>query len=226
MRVLIVEDDRKMAALLQKGLEEEGYGAAAAHDGLRGLESALSNAFDVLVLDVMLPGIDGVEITRRLRATKNEVPILMLTARDANSDIVRGLDAGADDYLTKPFSFEILLARIRALSRRTGGPPHNQLRFRDLVMDLETHEVRRAGSLAPLTRTEFAILECLLRRAGRVVPRDALIQDVWGYDRDVESNTLDVFIRLLRTKVDTPGRSRLIQTVRGIGYAIREGEER
>jgi two-component system response regulator MprA len=226
MRVLIVEDDRKMAGLLQKGLEEEGYGAAVAQDGVRGLESALSHAFDVVILDVMLPGIDGVEITRRLRAAKNAVPILMLTGRDANTDIVRGLDAGADDYLTKPFSFEVLLARIRALARRTAGAPHNQLRFRDLVMDVEAHEVRRAGSLAQLTRTEFAILECLLRRAGRVVPRDALIQDVWGYDRDVESNTLDVFMRLLRTKVDAPGRPRLIQTVRGIGYALREGEER
>jgi DNA-binding response OmpR family regulator len=226
MRVLIVEDDRKMAGLLQKGLEEEGYGAAVAQDGVRGLESALSHAFDVVILDVMLPGIDGVEITRRLRAAKSAVPILMLTGRDANTDIVRGLDAGADDYLTKPFSFEILLARIRALARRTAGVPHNQLRFRDLVMDVEAHEVRRAGSLAQLTRTEFAILECLLRRAGRVVPRDALIQDVWGYDRDVESNTLDVFMRLLRTKVDGPGRPRLIQTVRGVGYALREGEER
>jgi DNA-binding response OmpR family regulator len=225
MRVLIVEDDRKMAALLQKGLEEEGHGAAVAYDGLRGLETARQHSFDVLVLDVMLPGIDGFEVTRRLRAAKSAVPILMLTARDANADVVRGLDAGADDYLTKPFSFEILLARVRALGRRTSGPPHQRLQFCDLAMDLEAHEVRRGGTLAALTRTEFAILECLLRRAGRVVPREGLIEAVWGYDRDVESNTLDVFMRLLRAKVDPPGRPRLIQTVRGVGYAIREGEE-
>jgi DNA-binding response OmpR family regulator len=224
MRVLIVEDDRKMAALLQKGLEEEGYGASAAHDGLRGLESALSHTFDVLVLDVMLPGIDGVEITRRIRATKSEVPILMLTARDANTDIVRGLDAGADDYLTKPFSFKVLLARLRALARRKTVEPALNLTIADLVLDPVSREVRRAGTAIPLTRTEFMLLEFLMRNCGRVMTRTRLFEVVWGVDRDVEENTLERYISMLRAKIDTPSARKLIHTSRGVGYVMRDEE--
>jgi two-component system, OmpR family, response regulator MprA len=179
---------------------------------------------DVVILDVMLPVLDGFAVARRLRAAGNTVPILMLTGRDADRDIVKGLDAGADDYLTKPFSFNVLLARIRALTRRTQHDHGVALRAGDLALDLAAHEVRRGGRTIHLTRTEFAILECLMRRAGRVVPRQSLVDEVWGDDREIGSNTLDAFIRLLRSKVDAGTEHKLIHTVRGIGYCIREGE--
>ena len=193
-----------------------------AFDGPGGLDSAQHGEFDVLVLDVMLPGLDGFSIVRRLRAAGRSTPILLLTARDAAEDVVTGLDAGADDYLTKPFSFKILLARLRALSRRKNVEPRTQLQIGDLVFDPATHEVKRADVIVALTRTEFVLLDLLLRNAGRVVTRTRMIGAAWGCDREVESNTLDVFIRQLRAKIDLPGSHKLIHTIRGIGYALRE----
>jgi DNA-binding response OmpR family regulator len=222
MRILIVEDDRRLAQQLKKGMEEHGHAVSVASEGVGGLEAAKLGQYDVLVLDVMLPGLDGFSIVRRLRAAKKATPILLLTARDAADDIVAGLDAGADDYLTKPFAFKILLARLRALSRRKNVEPSTRLRMDDLVLDPATRDVRRGGSLVSLTRTEFVLLEMLMRNAGRVITRARMIEAVWGYERDIESNTLDVFIRQLRAKIDLPGSPKLIQTVRGIGYALRE----
>jgi DNA-binding response OmpR family regulator len=224
MRILIVEDDRKLARQVKKGLDEHGHSVSVASDGTEGLEVAQYGDFDVLVLDVMLPGLDGFSIVRRLRAAGKSTPILLLTARDTAEDVVTGLDAGADDYLTKPFSFKILLARLRALSRRKSVEPRTQLLIGDLVLDPATREVKRAGSVISLTRTEFALLEMLMRNAGRVITRTRMLEAVWGDDREVESNTLHVFIRQLRIKIDLPGCHKLIHTIRGIGYALREEE--
>jgi DNA-binding response OmpR family regulator len=222
MQILIVEDDRKLARQLKKGLEEHGNSVTVAFDGPEGLDAAQYGEFDVLVLDVMLPGLDGFSIVRWLRAAGRSTPILLLTARDAAEDVVSGLDAGADDYLTKPFSFKILLARLRALSRRKNVEPRTQLQIDDLVVDPATREVKRAGSVLSLTRTEFVLLDLLIRNAGRVITRARMIEAAWGHERDVESNTLDVFIRQLRAKIELPGSHKLIHTIRGIGYALRE----
>jgi DNA-binding response OmpR family regulator len=224
MRILIVEDDQKLARQLQKGLAEQGYTATLAFEGHEGLHTARSEPFDVFVLDVMLPGIDGFSLVRRLRASGSVTPILLLTARDTAEDIVMGLDAGADDYLTKPFSFKVLVARLRALSRRKQVEPRTHLHIADLVLDSPRHEVKRAGVPIPLTPREFELLELLLRNSGRVLTRSRLIEAVWGSERDVESNTLDVFISQLRTKLEAAGMSKLIHTIRGIGYTLREEE--
>src|SRR5688572_18142120 len=224
MRLLVVEDEKRMADLLRKGLQEEGYAVTVASDGTTAVEMAEANQFDLILLDLMLPGMDGFQVAQRLRREGNRVPILMLTARDATTDIVQGLDLGADDYLTKPFSFEVLLARIRAMLRRGPASQSVKLRVGDLELDPGSHEVRRRGEPIHLTRTEFNLLEILMRRSGQVIPRDTLIEAVWGYDRNIESNTLDAFIRLLRSKVEGDGGPRLIHTVRGIGYVIREQE--
>ena len=224
MRILVVEDDQKLARQLQKGLAEQGHSVTLAFDGQEGLYSAQSEPFDLFVLDVMLPGMDGFSLVRRLRAAGSATSILLLTARDTAEDIVMGLDAGADDYLTKPFSFKVLLARLRALSRRKQAEPSAKLQIADLVLDLPKHEVKRAGVLIPLTPREFEFLELLLRNSGRVLTRHRLIDAVWGNERDVENNTVDVFIRQLRTKVEPPGTSKLIHTIRGIGYTLREEE--
>ena len=222
MRILVVEDDRELAGYVSRTLEEEGNTVSTCFDGRSGLRTAQSSPFDAIVLDVMLPLLDGVEFARRLRAEGIATPILMLTGRDAPQDIVRGLDAGADDYLTKPFSFDVLLARLRARTRPPGcrGPV---LRYADLTVNTETHEVWRGSAALNLTPTEFAILDCLIKSAGRIVTRHRLIDTVWGVDRDVGNNNLDVFIRLLRTKIDGPGQPRLIQTSRGVGYSLRQG---
>jgi two-component system copper resistance phosphate regulon response regulator CusR len=224
MRILIVEDDQKLARQLQKGLAEQGYTATLAFEGHEGLHTARSEPFDVFVLDVMLPGIDGFSLVRRLRTSGSVTPILLLTARDTAEDIVMGLDAGADDYLTKPFSFKVLVARLRALSRRKQVEPRTHLHIADLVLDSPRHEVKRAGVPIPLTPREFELLELLLRNSGRVLTRSRLIEAVWGSERDVESNTLDVFISQLRTKLEAAGMSKLIHTIRGIGYTLREEE--
>lgn len=221
MKLLVVEDDRKLASVLRRGLEEEGYVVTLAHEGAIGLSYAEAGSFDGIVLDVMLPGLDGFQIGRRLRTGGNRTPILFLTAKDAIADVVEGLDLGGDDYLTKPFSFEILLARLRALTRRGPATQPVRLEVADLVLDAETRVVTRAGQRISLTRKEFALLETLMRNTGRVVDRDRLIDTVWGFERDIESNTLDVFIRLLRAKVDRGYRHKLIQTVRGVGYCVR-----
>ena len=172
----------------------------------------------------MLPDLDGFSIVRRLRAAKRATPILLLTARDAADDVVTGLDAGADDYLTKPFSFKILLARLRALARRKNVEPSTKMQAGDLVLDPAGREVKRCGFVISLTKTEFVLLEMLMRNAGRVITRTRMIEAVWGYERDIENNTLDVFIRQLRAKIDVPGSQKLIHTIRGIGYALREEE--
>ena len=221
MRILLVDDDRELAEYLRKGLEEENHAVTICFEGSTGLRAAERTAFDIVVLDVMMPFLDGLEVTRRLRKQNVRTPILLLTARDAPEDVVRGLDAGADDYLTKPFSFEVLLARIRARTRATHARQASTLRYADLVLDPSTREVSRGGQPIRLTRTEFSILECLMHAAGRVVSRDHLIDEVWG-DRDVSNNNLEVFVRYLRGKVDLEGKKRLIHTDRGIGYSLRD----
>lgn len=222
MRILVVEDERRLLQLLQRGLSEEGHSVMTASDGRDALEIAQSGDFEAILLDVMLPGVDGFEIARKLRSGHNDTPILMLTARDTEQDIIRGLDYGADDYITKPFSFAELLARLRAVTRRTGGMHKSStLTCADLQLDAATHEVSRGGRRLHLTRTEFLLLEKLMRHEGQPVSRRALIDTVWGYDREIENNTLDAFIRLLRQKVDGPGHVSLIHTVRGFGYAAR-----
>jgi len=221
MKLLIVEDELRMADLLQKGLKEEGHVVARASDGAEGLALAKSYEFDVIILDVMMPKLSGYELAKRLRADKNRTPILMLTARDAVPDIVHGLDLGADDYMTKPFSFEELLARLRAVKRRALAAADTHLQVGDLILDPDSREVSRGDDRLSLTRTEYSLLERLMYRAGKVVSRRSLIESVWGFDRDIEENTLDAFMHLLRNKVDSPGRPRLIHTVRGIGYMIR-----
>ena len=224
MRILIVEDDRRLANQLKKGLDEEGHPTSIVFDGKEGWEAANANEFDVFVLDVMLPTVDGFSLVRRVRRAGIATPILMLTARDSNEDVVTGLDAGADDYLTKPFSFRVLLARLRALERRKQVDPRTLLQVSDLTLDAATHRVERGGASVPLTRTEFAILDLLIKNAGKVLTRERLIESVWGYDCEIESNTLDVFMRQLRLKVEPPGSRKLIHTVRGVGYTLREEE--
>jgi len=222
MQVLVVEDERRMAELLRQGLEEEGHSVVLAPDGRKGLAMAESYPFDVIVLDVMLPGMDGFTVVKKLRGTKNQTPILMLTARDATQDVIEGLNLGADDYLVKPFSFDVLLARLRAVSRRGPIPHPVSLHMADLSLNPASREVMRGRRRIMLTRTEFSLLELLIRRAGRVVPRESLIEAVWGFDSEVRNNTLDAFIRLLRDKVDVAEESKLIHTVRGVGYCLRE----
>jgi DNA-binding response OmpR family regulator len=222
MHVLIVEDEKKMAELLKKGLEEENHSVSLAHDGRDALEMAQALEYDAIVLDLMLPGIDGFEVARRLRKSGDKTPILVLTARDTVPDVVKGLDIGADDYMTKPFSFEEFLARLRAISRRASAPRATLLQVGDLVLNPASHEVKRGGEEISLSRTEFRLLEFLMRRAGRVVPRNTIVNAVWDTNEDVEENTLDAFISLLRNKVDRDRKVKLIQTVRGTGYSIRD----
>jgi DNA-binding response OmpR family regulator len=221
MQVLVVEDERRMAELLRQGLEEEGHSVFLAGDGKEGLAIAESHSFDAIVLDVMLPGMDGFSIARKLRAALNQTPILMLTARDATEDVVAGLNLGADDYLVKPFSFDVLLARLRAVSRRGPIAQPVELKVQDLTLNPASREVTRGARRVALTRTEYTLLELLMRRAGRVVTRENLIEAVWGFDSEVRSNTLDAFIRLVRDKVDIAGERKLIHTVRGVGYCVR-----
>ena len=220
MKILVVEDEKGMARVLQKGLEEQGYVVSWASDGLAALELAGLNKFDLILLDVMLPGISGLEVTRRLRDNRQDTPILMLTARDAVPDIVKGFDAGADDYLTKPFSFAVLLARIRALDRRHNELRALSLRVADLTLDVPQRRVLRAQREIHLTPTEFRLLEFLMRREGKVASRRAILDAVWGPSENVEENTLDAFVRLLRRKIDEGEPVRLIHTVRGLGYRL------
>ncbi len=224
LNILLVEDDKDLAGFVRQGLEDESCIVKVCHDGGSGLRQAEMHAFDIILLDVMLPVLNGFEVTKRLRLQKVRTPILLLTARDAPEDIVKGLDAGADDYLTKPFEFEVLLARIRARTRSASAKGAGQMRFADLFLNADKREAVRAGQRLDLTRTEFSILECLMRAAGRVVTRDRIIELVWG-DRDVSENNLDVFIRYLRSKVDREGLPRLLHTERGLGYSLKEGHD-
>ena len=221
MRLLLVEDEKRLAALLEAGFTEEGIHVLVAHHGSEGLAAAESSSFDVIILDIQLPGIDGMALARRLRHHGNQTPILMLTARDAPQDVLEGLNLGADDYVTKPFSFEILLARVRAVCRRMQHPRPVCLQLADLQLNTATREVTRQGRMIRLTKREHSLLELLLQNAGRPVTRDTILEAVWGFRNDVEENTLEAFVKLLRQKVDAPFPTKLIQTVRGIGYCLR-----
>jgi DNA-binding response OmpR family regulator len=221
MRVLIAEDERAMAEQLRRGLEREGYSVLVAADGQQALELARNSEHDLMILDWMLPKLEGTEVARRLRQANVPTRILMLTARDATPDVVTGLDCGVDDYLSKPFAFEVLLARLRALARRIPATQLPVLEVADLALDPATRNVTRAGAPIKLSTKEFSLLHFLMRRSGQAVPRQTLIEAVWGYDSRIESNTLDAFIHLLRAKVDADPHVKLIHTVRGIGYAIR-----
>jgi two-component system response regulator MprA len=225
MRILLVEDDPRMRALVRRGLVEHGHTVEVSATGPAALDAAHRSQFDVVVLDVMLPGCSGFDVARGLREAHNPAAVLMLTARDAVTDVVAGLDAGADDYLVKPFAFKVLLARLRALSRRPPAVHADRFQVGDLSLNTDARTVSRASGPITLTRTEFNLLECLVRNAGRVVTRETLIERVWGSDREVEANTLDVFVKSLRHKVDANAAVRLIHTIRGVGYCLREEAE-
>ena len=221
MRVLLVEDERKISAYVKRGLEEQGYAVDAVYTGADGLEWAQSAAYDLIVLDILLPELDGLVVCRELRQRGLRAPILMLTARDTVDDRVAGLDAGADDYLVKPFALKELLARLRALTRRGADAPKSPvLEVGDLSLDTLTHRVRRAGRSIELTAKEYAILEYLMREAGRVLTRTLIAEHVWNYDVYNQSNVVDVYIRNLRRKIDDPFAAKLIHTVRGAGYQL------
>jgi two-component system, OmpR family, response regulator MprA len=228
--VLVVEDDPGVRDSLRRSLTFNGFTVTTAGDGVTGLAAATSTTErpDVVLLDVMLPRMDGLEVCRRLRATGEDIPVLMLTARDEVADRVAGLDAGADDYLPKPFALEELLARLRALLRRSratgpdGEVSHGELRFADLVMDPETRDVRRGDRPIRLTRTEFSLLETLLTRPKRVLTRGQILEEVWGYDFPTTANSLEVYVGYLRRKTEEGGEPRLVHTVRGVGYVLRE----
>jgi DNA-binding response OmpR family regulator len=220
MKILVVEDEKSMAQALRRGLEEENYVVSLAHDGVSALSLAQDKQFDIVLLDVMLPGINGIQVARQLRESQANIPILMLTARDSVPDIVNGLESGADDYLTKPFSFAVLLARIRALQRRVAEPRSHTLRVSDLALEITQRRVFRAGCEIHLTPTEFRLLEFLMRNQGRIATRAAILDAVWGPTEDVEENTLDAFVRLLRRKIDENAPIKLIHTMRGFGYSL------
>lgn len=222
MRVLVVEDDATMSALLEAALREEGDAVVVERSGTAAVEIAHSHPFDAIILDVMLPGLDGFGVVHQLRQRGCQTPVLMLTARDTDRDIVHGLNAGADDYLTKPFKLDVLIARVRAVARRGVAPLTLILSAGDLTINTATREVKRGVRPLELTRTEYGLLELLVRNAGRIVARERIIETVWGFGADVENNTVDTFMHLLRRKVDPPDEPRLIQTIRGVGYAIRE----
>lgn len=222
MHLLLVEDERRLAAAVRRVLEEEGHVVDVVGDGADGLAQARAESYDLIVLDVMLPTMNGFEVARRLRATKDATPILMLTARDSVQDRVEGLDAGADDYLVKPFAIAELLARVRALGRRRQGTVEaDVLKVGDLELDLRGREARRDGAGIELTSKEFALLEALMRHPGQVLTRSQLLDLVWSYDMLTESNVVDTYIHYLRNKVDKNFEPKLIRTVRGAGYSIR-----
>jgi two-component system response regulator MprA len=228
MRILVVDDDRAVRESLRRSLEFNGYQVDLASDGQQALDSVTSARPDAMVLDVMMPRLDGLQVCRRLRSTGDDLPILVLTARDLVSDRVAGLDAGADDYLPKPFALEELLARLRALLRRAiadlnGSPAAGpSLHFADLEMDPGTRDVRRGDRSISLTRTEFALLELLLSHPKQVLTRSRILEEVWGYDFPTSGNALEVYVGYLRRKTEAAGEPRLIHTVRGVGYALRE----
>ena len=223
MRILVVEDEKKVASFLQKGLREEGYSVDVAHDGGDGLMKALVHEYDLLLLDVMLPGKSGVEIVRELRAKERATPVLMLTARDSEQDVIMGLDAGADDYLTKPFGFDELLARVRALIRRGGATRADRLVYDDVELDRVKHTAGRRGQRLDLTPKEFQLLEFFMLSPERVVRRTELLEKVWDLTFDPMSNVVDVHVGHLRRKLGKAGEDALLHTVRGVGYVFRKG---
>jgi DNA-binding response OmpR family regulator len=221
MRVLVVEDEHRIAQAIKEGLEQESYAVDTAYDGNEGYAAARYEEYDLVILDVMLPGMDGFAVCSQLRADNVHTPILMVTAKDQNADVVQGLDTGADDYLAKPFSFEILLARVRALLRRPHEAISTSLQAGDLLLDPGSHEVRRAGTPIKLSAKEYAILEYLLRNKGKILSKHNIMTHVWDFDADILPNNVEVFIAYLRAKIDKPFKGpNLIQTVRGFGYKI------
>lgn len=223
MRVLVVEDEKKVAALVRAGLEEQGHAVEVCHDGDAGWTRASGERFDAVVLDIMLPGRDGLSILRKLRAEKHTVPVLLLSARGDVRERVEGLEAGADDYLPKPFAMTELLARLRSIARRHSGVTLNLLTCADLVLNLTSREVKRGGDPITLSPREFSLLEALLRTSGDVVTRTELSQQVWGYQFDPGTNVVDVAVQRLRKKIDEGRAVKLIQTVRGMGYSLSAG---
>lgn len=221
MKILVVEDEHKIAHAVREGLEQESYAVDVAYDGQEGLNSALYEEYDLIILDVMLPSIDGFEICKQLREARNHTPVLMLTAKDQNRDIIRGLDTGADDYLVKPFSFEVLLARARALLRRPHESLGETLEAADLTLNTISKEVKRGNQPIALSSKEFALLEYLLRNKNKVLSKNNIIGHVWDFDADILPNTVEVFVAYLRNKIDKPfAGPQLIRTVRGFGYKI------
>jgi DNA-binding response OmpR family regulator len=221
MRILLVEDDPKASRFVREGLQEEGYAVDLASDGVEGAQLGHLNTYDLIILDIQLPRKDGLEVSRELRREGVDTPILMLTGRDTSTDIVRGLDAGADDYLTKPFDFDVLLARVRALTRRQAGPVGGVLRFEDLELDRVRRAVRRGSRRIDLSPREFRLLEYFVLHAGQVLTRTHLLQHVWDMSFDPETNVVEAHISNVRRKLEDGGASRLIQTIRGSGYALR-----
>ena len=223
MRILVVEDEKKIAAFIRKGLAEVGFNPLVCHRGDDALELATTERFDAIVLDVMLPGRDGLSVLRQLRERRNTAPVLLLTARSSLSERIEGLNAGADDYLGKPFSMEELVARLRAVARRRSGEGLSLLQCEDLVLNLITRDVLRGGRKIELTTREFALLEYLMRSPGRVLTRTQLCEQVWDYHFDPGTNVVDVCIQRLRRKLDDNFAVKLVQTVRGVGYTLRAG---
>ena len=222
MRVLLIEDDVTIARLLKEGLEDESYAVDVANDGSEGYRTAAADDYDVIILDIMLPGMNGYEVCRALRNDGNKTPILMLTARDTERDIVEGLDTGADDYLAKPFSFDVLLAHIRALLRRPNEKLEEILQVGDLKLDPSSKKVTRASQEINLTAKEYGVLEYLMRNKGKVLSKEQIISHVWDFDADVLPNNVELFIMFLRRKIDKPFKSKLIHTVSGFGYKLEE----
>jgi two-component system response regulator MprA len=222
-RILVVDDDAKIRSVVRRGLAYEGYRVIEAASGEEGLQKAREHLPQLVILDVMMPGIDGLEVTRRLRAAGDEVAILLLTARDEVKDRVEGLETGADDYLVKPFSFEELLARVHSLLRRRTSPAGEVLRFADLEFDVDAREARRGSRRVELTTTEYNLLLLFMRHPRKVLTREVIMDHVWAYDFQGESNVLEVYVRYLRGKLEAAGESRLIHTVRGAGYVLKEG---
>ncbi len=225
MRILVVEDEEKVASFIRKGLEQMAYTVEVAGTGEEALGLALTSRYDAIVLDVMLPGRDGLSVVRELRTRGSDVPVLALTARGTLEDRVAGLDSGCDDYLPKPFAFEELLARLRALLRRGGTARVPRMEYSGVVLDPATRAVTRDGKPVELTNKEFALLELLMRRPGQVLTRTTLLENVWGYDFDSTSNVLEVYMNFLRKKVDHGFPRKLLHTVRGVGYVLREEED-
>ncbi|MEV6604544.1 response regulator transcription factor [Kutzneria sp. NPDC051319] len=224
MRVLVVEDEKRLAESLQWGLESEGYAVDLAHDGIEGLHRAQEHPYQVIVLDIMLPGLNGYKVCERLRALGNTTPILMLTAKNGEYDEAEALDTGADDFLSKPFSYVVLTARLRALTRRGRVAAVTMLEFGDLVLDPAKHKVRRAGQVVTLTSKEFAVLECLMRHDGAVVTKQDILDEVWDMAYQGDPNIVEVYVSALRRKLDTPFGRHTIATVRGTGYRLADDD--
>ena len=222
MRILVVEDEKKVASFLKKGLEEEYYAVDTAFDGEEGLALAQINEYDLIILDIMLPKVDGMEVLRRIRGNGSSVPILMLTAKDSIEDIISGLDSGSDDYLTKPFSFAELLARVRALLRRKMKEKTDILRVGDLSLSTSTHQVKRGGRKIELTAKEYALLEYFMRNPNRILTRTLITEHVWDYHFDPATNVVDVYVNYLRKKIDQGFEKKLIHTIRGSGYVMKD----